>query len=118
MSESGQRSAAKSRLPRASLRPLGLPRPVVVLSDDAGLPTAVDLSRSRNGPRQRGRSEEPHLVSVVRVDEIWRVAEGWWRDEAVARTYYRLVLEDGRPVTLFHDDGGAAGGGWFSQHYR
>ena len=123
-----QRPTANGQEPRASLRPLGLPRPVQVRTDAAGLPVEVELARTSgqrpaaNGYRrpQAPKSQEPKaksLQTVARVEEVWRVAEEWWREEPVARTYYRLVLDDGRPLTLFHDDEGAVGGGWFSQHY-
>jgi len=122
----GQRPTAKRQEPRASLRPLALPRPVQVRTDAAGLPVEVELTRtsgqwpaaSGQRPTANGqrRPQAKSRQTVARVEEVWRVAEEWWREEPVARTYYRLVLDDGRPLTLFHDDEGA-GGGWFSQHY-
>jgi hypothetical protein len=59
----------------------------------------------------RGRA----TLRVARVTEVWRVAEGWWREAPIARTYYELVTEDGRVLTLFHDDEEPGGSGWFEQ---
>jgi len=70
-------------------------------------------------------------LAVEHIEEVWRVAEAWWRDEPLARTYMRVVVGDGRRVTLFHDDllhdsthgGDTRGGvraaerGWYEQHY-
>ena len=36
------------------------------------------------------------------------------REAPQARTYYRVILEGGRPLTLFHDD---ATGAWAEQPY-
>ncbi len=85
----------------AALRPLGLPRPVEVRLDAAGLPVAVARHRQR-------------WQHVEQVDDAWRVAEEWWREAPQERTYLRLVLEGGRRLTLFHD---GITGGWFEQQY-
>jgi len=84
---------------------------VSVRVDAHGLPWMV----TRTGAR--GRLATP--VRVEQVDEVWRVSEAWWREEPQARTYLRIILEGGRPLTLFHDDSPRAegGGGWFEQAY-
>lgn len=88
------------------LRPLGLPRPVLVSLDESRLPAAVTrMSRSQT------------TLAVSRVEEIWRIAEEWWRSDPLDRTYYRLLLADGRIVTLFHDDAEASGDSWYEQGY-
>jgi hypothetical protein len=51
---------------------------------------------------------------VARVEEVWRVDDGWWRPSAVQRTYFRLALDDGRPLTVYRDQ---AEGGWWLQRY-
>lgn len=89
-----------------SLRPIGLPRPVEVRVDAGGLP--MTLSRTN----ARGRRGD--AVPVEQVEEVWRVAEAWWREAPQARTYYRVILAGGRPLTLFHDDERS---GWFEQPY-
>jgi len=40
----------------------------------------------------------------MEITEIWRIAEEWWRPHPIQRTYYRLVLANGRPLTIFHDE--------------
>jgi hypothetical protein len=75
----------------------------VVLGDD-GLPNMV----ARVGGR---------VLGVVDVEEVWRIGEEWWRDDPIARTYYRLILADGRPLTVFHDDTLGRETGWFAQRY-
>lgn len=89
-----------------SLRPVGLPRPLVVRVDADGLPQAV----TRSGVRGHRGAEE----RVEQIEEVWRVAESWWREAPQARTYYRAIMEGGRPLTFFRDD---ASGGWSEQAY-
>jgi len=91
---------------RPSLRPIGLPRPVGVRVDRDSLPRALVRTDARGNRGVEARVES--------VEEIWRVAEAWWREAAQARTYYRVILEGGRPSTLFRDDDSGA---WFEQPY-
>ena len=98
------------------LRPLGLPRPVRVQSDEHGLPSKVALDPSNSHARS---------FAVERVEEVWRIAEEWWREATIGRTYYRIVIDGGRSLTLFHDtepfhdmeQGGGEGQGWYEQRY-
>lgn len=85
------------------LRPLGLPHARQVVRDDLGMPQAVVL--------------HDRVVAVERVEELWRLAEAWWREEPIARTYVRVLLDDGRLVTLFHDDARLPDDGWYEQRY-
>lgn len=89
-----------------TLRPLGLPRGLVVRAGEDAMPLAI----ARTGVRG-ARGVEARVESI---EEVWRVAEAWWREAPHARTYYRVILEGGRPLTLFHDD---RLGGWFEQPY-
>ncbi|MGE0228198.1 MAG: hypothetical protein AB7I38_08475 [Dehalococcoidia bacterium] len=89
------------------LRPLNLPRPVEVDLDWQGLPERV-LSGAAGALR---------VFAVERVQEVWRVAEAWWRLTPVRRTYYQVVVDGGRTVTLFHDDEEHPAGGWYEQRY-
>jgi hypothetical protein len=34
----------------------------------------------------------------------WRIDQHWWRAGPVRRTYYRVVLPDGLPVTVYYDE--------------
>jgi hypothetical protein len=81
------------------LRRLNVPAPIEVRGE-GGVPGRVRL-----GGRWRG---------VAHVDEVWRIDDGWWRPDPVARTYFRLALEDGRVVTVYRDD---AEGTWWAQRY-
>jgi hypothetical protein len=58
-----------------------------------------------------------HTVVAERIEEVWHLAEAWWREEPIARTYVRLLLDDGRLMTLFHDDTCAPDDGWYEQRY-
>ena len=70
------------------LSPLKEPRPLVVATGESGEPVAVVLGGRR--------------LAVERVEDVWRIDDEWWREE-VSRLYYRLLLEDGRPLVVFHD---------------
>ena len=103
------------------LRPLGLPRPLRVRTDTRGEPAELTLlPRGPGGRRGRG-----HTLAVERVEEVWRIAEEWWRETPLARTYYRVVVDGGRSLTLFHDDDchddgfhdDGPGEGWYEQQY-
>ncbi len=87
------------------LRPVGLPTPINVRADPSGAPRSI----ARRSGRGWGLAH-----AVDRVDERWRIVDEWWRETGIARSYYRVVLEDGRMLTLFHDD---AHDGWFLQRY-
>lgn len=82
------------------LRPLNQGQPLRVRADGSGAPSAVEL---------RGRWRE-----VARVEEVWRVDDGWWRPLPVRRTYFRLALDGGRPLTVYLD---AGDGAWRAQRY-
>jgi hypothetical protein len=79
---------------RTYVRRLGLPRPVAVSTDATGLPVAVG-----------GRP-------VAHLRDEWRVEEGWWTRRPVRRSYFDLVLEDGRNAVVFCD---RRQGRWFAQ---
>jgi hypothetical protein len=61
--------------------------------------------------------ETHRRLAVVQVEDVWRIAEGWWRDDPIARTYMHLAIEDGRRLTLFHDDTRELAAGWYEQRY-
>jgi hypothetical protein len=82
------------------VRPLNRPRPIKVETGEDGQPTTIWLSGRR------------HAVEAVL--ETWRIDDEWWRQRPVCRTYYSLLLEDGRTVTVFRDP---IGGRWAMQTY-
>ena len=91
------KTAGKKTSP-GSIRPLNLPGPVVVEEDECRRPVAVTLRRRR----LRTRS----------VEDRWEIVDEWWRSSPVARRYYRLILEDGSGLTIFHD---LVSGLWYRQ---
>jgi hypothetical protein len=46
--------------------------------------------------------------------ETWRIDDEWWRTKPVSRIYWRISLEDGRVIDIYHD---LATGEWFRQSY-
>ena len=104
-----------SHQPPSSLVPLNQPRPVAVQADAIGRPQRIAFPVG--GPQRQGRPHRwgaPHAVDWI--DEAWRIVDEWWRTTPIARTYYRVVLADGRRLTLFHDDvSGSAPTTWFLQ---
>ncbi len=49
---------------------------------------------------------------VESVEDIWRIDDEWWREEAVSRMYYRCAVDGGMSVTVFHD---LINGRWYRQ---
>ena len=107
------------------LRPLGLPRPLRVRLDARGEP--ADLTVAARGPQRSaatlpgaarpGASPSGRTHAVERVEEVWRIAEEWWREAPLQRTYYQVLVDGGRPFTLFHDDAAPPEEGWYEQRY-
>ena len=86
--------------PRALL-PLNRPEPLHVEAK-SGWPVALQMRGLR------GRRE------VTSVEDVWRVEEEWWRDTPIVRTYFEVLLDDGRRSTLFFDHGASC---WYGQRY-
>jgi hypothetical protein len=91
--------------------------------DAHGMPLRIDLSAGTVGP-QRGRvAREARWTAVLDVIEVWRIGEEWWRERPIRRTYFTVVLKEGRSVTVFRDElaatlaGPGTDGGWFEQRY-
>ncbi len=95
----------RTALCTGGLRSLANPKPARVEARD-GKPVAVQ--------RNRPGSE---LQPVVRIEDNWRIVDEWWRPHPIARTYYRVTLEDGRTLTLYHDDTHELTTAWFEQVY-
>lgn len=95
-------TAARSRTDPGGvthLHPLNLPRPVRVACGGSGIPEAIYL--------------ESGQVTVAAVVDTWLIDEEWWRIR-IRRRYHRLVLIDGRMITLFED---REAGAWYTQEY-
>ncbi|MDA0798640.1 MAG: hypothetical protein O2884_08215 [Chloroflexi bacterium] len=57
-----------------------------------------------------------HQISsaVTSVEDIWRVEEEWWRDAPIVRTYFEVLLDTGRRMTLFFDHASTS---WYWQRH-
>ena len=87
-----------------AFRPLNQPQPVRVEAEaDGERPIAV--------------WERGVRLPVARVEDVWRIDDEWWREEHVARTYFEVLLEGGKRLTLFFDraTGDRATGRWYRQ---
>jgi hypothetical protein len=82
-----------SEIPRqkSDLRPLNAPSPLRVQVDEHG--RIVSLWRQgRLTPR-----------TIAAIQDHWRIDDEWWREHAISRMYYELVLDDGTFLTMYHD---------------
>ena len=46
---------------------------------------------------------EDRSQTVASVDERCEVEEDWWKDNPVVRMCYRVILRDGRQLTIFRN---------------
>lgn len=84
----------------APLRPLNKPRPIVVQTDECGVPLTIVISKVKR--------------AVESAQETWRIDDEWWRVHPISRRYWRALLEDGRTVDVFHD---LTSDRWYKQAY-
>ncbi len=70
------------------LQPLNRPKPIEVKADPGGYPTSVHLDR---------------WFKVACAEETWRIDDEWWWETSISRLYFRLLLSNGRKITVFHD---------------
>jgi hypothetical protein len=85
---------------RADLRPLNAPSPLRVQTDARGRLVSV---------WRHGRLT-PRTIAAVR--DRWRIDDEWWREHAISRLYYAVVLDDGAFLTIYHD---LTTDAWFEQ---
>ena len=71
------------------------PRPVEVIAGDDGVPRVVGG------------------IAVEAVREQWLVEDRWWTPKSLQRSYFELVLADGRDLVVFREP--AESGRWFEQ---
>ena len=96
------------------IRPLDAPLPVQVEVDGNGQPAAIGVPKSRGIVRKKA-GERASAYQWRRVSEVldsWRIDDEWWRKTSIARVYYRVIMEDDRSVTIFHD---LTTGSWYRQ---
>ncbi len=88
----------------SALLPLNQPQPLRVEAPD-GWPVAVHVPRT---------ARHQTSSAVTSVEDIWRVEEEWWRDAPIARTYFEVLLDTGRRMTLFFDHASTS---WYWQRH-
>ena len=71
------------------IRPLNTPKCVEVEEDDRRMPLSVSWNRRK--------------LQVASIEDVWEIADEWWRRAPIARRYYKITTEDGFYVILFHD---------------
>ena len=76
---------------KSDLRPLNAPSPLRVQTDTAGRIVSI-WRQGRLTPR-----------TIAAIQDCWRIDDEWWREHAVSRLYYELVLDDGTMLTIYHD---------------
>src|SRR5437667_8080455 len=76
---------------RSELRPLNAPSPLRVQTDAEGRIVSI-LRQGRLTPR-----------TIAAVQDRWRIDDEWWREHAISRAYYEVVLDDGSLLTMYQD---------------
>jgi hypothetical protein len=82
-----------------SFRPVNPPIPVDVRESAHQTPRAIKI---------KGR-----WVKVAAIVDVCSLDEEWWRERPIVRMYYRVILEDDRPITVFRD---MLDGAWYRQY--
>ena len=80
------------------IRPLNQPALIQVQEDEHYVPSTVVLGE--------------HEFRVTAIQDVWDVADEWWRANPVARRYFRMAVEGGRTITVFRD---LISGAWYEQ---
>jgi len=78
---------------------LNMPEALFVEEDPAGSPIAVKL-------KQR--------LTIITVEDCWRIDDEWWRTKPMSRMYYAVILESGRRMILCKD---LINKRWYQQSY-
>ena len=78
---------------------LNTPRVIKVRTNSTGNPTAIYMPSSAQ-LRSKGK-----WVNVIKVENLWKVNDEWWRgaDEEISRLYYVLRIDSGQQITMFLD---------------
>jgi hypothetical protein len=54
-------------------------------------------------------------LRITSIDDVWELADEWWRAEPIARRYYSAITETGERITIFRD---LVNGSWYRQRDR
>ena len=90
----------KSKDDRSSgMKILNTPRVIKVRTNSTGNPTAIYMPSSAQ-LRSNGK-----WVKVIKVENLWKVNDEWWRgpDKEISRLYYVLRIDSGQQITMFLD---------------
>ena len=79
-----------------AVRSINTPEPVRVEVSAGGAPGML--------AETRGRGKAVSRLTVESVEDTWRIADEWWREVPIVRTYFEVLLEDGRRTVLYRDD--------------
>jgi hypothetical protein len=82
-----------------SFHPLNPPIPIAVRETAHQTPRTIQI---------KGR-----WVKVAAIVDVCSLDEEWWREQPIVRMYYRVMLEDDRPITVFRD---MLDGVWYRQY--
>ena len=76
-------------------------------------PVPIEVWRDRNGRPTDVRTGK-YLIPVQRIVDVWEIQSYWWREKAVARKYYRVVLDNGEMINVYFDPVASQ---WYQQKY-
>ena len=98
-----------------AIRSLNRPQELTVRTAEAsgaGDPEQASELFAKNAKRPISLRLHGRWFEVESVEDIWRIDDEWWREEAVSRMYYRCAVDGGMSVTVFHD---LINGKWYRQ---
>jgi hypothetical protein len=65
-------------------------------------PGSIEVEAARDGTPQRVRLYG-RWQQVTLARRPWRIDQYWWREQPVRRDYYRVIPEEGPPLTVYRD---------------
>ena len=65
-------------------------------------PHALEVEAAGDGVPLRLRFEG-RWQDVTLARRPWRVSQHWWRSDPIDRLYFRVLPEDGPPLTIYRD---------------
>ncbi len=112
-------SSGKKALGASTIRALNGPKELNVRTTEgsgrrsgAGDPEQGSEFFAKNVKKPVSLRLHGRWFEVGSVEDVWRIDDEWWREEAVSRMYYRCAVDGGMSVTVFHD---LVTGKWYRQ---